>query len=122
MHQAEAPADDARVVEQLADFLGPGVGDDVEVLGLAPEHEIAHAATDEEAGIAGIPQTVQDLEGVFTDQRAGDGMLRAGENGGLANLGFTLSAVAAGNPVVKKMSARIIPLLSAAARGSAPFV
>ena len=122
MHQAETPADDARVVAQLADFLGARVGDDVEVLGLAPEHEIAHAAADEEAGVAGIAQAMQDLEGVFTDQRAGNGMLRAREDGGLANLGFTLSAVAAGSPVVKIAFARIIPLLSAAVRGSAPFV
>ena len=110
MHQAETPADDARVVAQLADFLGARVGDDVEVLGLAPEHEIAHAAADEEAGVAGIAQAMQDLEGVFTDQRAGNGMLRAREDGGLANLGFTLSAVAAGSPVVKIAFARIIPL------------
>ena len=92
MHQPEASADDARAVEQFADFLGARVGDDVEVLGLAPEHEVAHTAANEQAGVTGVAQAMQDLEGVFADQRARDGMLRAWKNDGLANRGFTLSA------------------------------
>jgi hypothetical protein len=45
--QAEAPADDARVAEQLANLLGAGARRDIEVLGAPIEKQIAHTATHE---------------------------------------------------------------------------
>ena len=89
VHQAEAPADHARVMEQLADLLGPRVGYDVEILWLAPQHEVAHAPAHQQAGVAGLFQAVQDLEGVFADLRARDNVLRARNDDWNVNLYFT---------------------------------
>lgn len=77
MRQAEAPADDPRVAEEPADLVGPGVGGDVEVLRPAPEHEVAHAAPDEQGAKARLVQAVEDLERVAIDEAAGDRMLRS---------------------------------------------
>ena len=55
---------------------------DVEVLGLAPEGEIAHPAADQVGPVTRVLQAVEDLEGIVTDARPGDAMLRAGDDDG----------------------------------------
>ncbi len=60
---------------------------DVEVLGLAPHHQVAHAAAHQIGEIAGAVEPVQDLDGVVVDVAAGDGMLGALQNARLP-LGF----------------------------------
>jgi hypothetical protein len=89
VHQPKTPADYARVVEQLADLFGPRVGHDVEILGLAPQHEIAHASPHQQAGVAGFFQAVQNLEGVFADLSARDDVLRARNDDGVIDRYFT---------------------------------
>ena len=61
VRQAEAPADQTRVAEQFLDLLRAGVGDDVEILGLAPQHEIAHTTAHEKTRVAGIFQAIQNF-------------------------------------------------------------
>ena len=43
VREVEAPADQPAVAEQLADLLRVRVGRDVEVLGMQPEQQVAHA-------------------------------------------------------------------------------
>ena len=75
--QAKAPADQARVAEQLADLLGMGRSGDVEILGLAREHQVTHAAADQVGLVAGAGQAIEDLEDVGVDVAARDRMFGA---------------------------------------------
>src|SRR5690554_1401417 len=59
MHDAKAPADDARVTEQFAYLLGSGVGRNVEVLGHLAQQGIANAATYQVSTETGIVQAVE---------------------------------------------------------------
>ena len=45
--QPKAPADQARVAEQVAHLLRMRRSGDVEILGPAPQHQVAHAAADQ---------------------------------------------------------------------------
>jgi hypothetical protein len=78
MREAEAPADQPAVAEQPLDGLGMGVRPDVEVLGLAPEEQIADAAPDQVRLVAGRRQAVENLERVRIDPLARDRVLAAG--------------------------------------------
>ena len=60
MHDLEAPSDDARPTADAFDLLRRGVGRDVEVLGVAPEQQIAHGAADHEGLITGALQVFAD--------------------------------------------------------------
>ncbi len=60
VHDLEAPSDDPRAAEDVADLLGRGVGRDVEVLGLVAEQQVAHAAADEVCLEAGLAQFAVD--------------------------------------------------------------
>ncbi len=62
MHQAESPADDARVPEELFDPSGSCVGDDVEVLGGLAHQEVAHRPPDDIGLVAGGLQALDDLD------------------------------------------------------------
>ncbi|GEM_PF-20259 len=75
--QAKAPAYQARVAEQLADLLGMGRSGNVEILGLAREHQVAHAAADQVCLVSGAGEAIEDLEDVGVDIAARDGMLGA---------------------------------------------
>ena len=79
VHQAEAAPDDPGVAEDPADLLRLGVGRDVEVLRLASEEQVADAAADHVGEIAGLLQTIEDLQRLFLDPAAGDRMLGTGE-------------------------------------------
>jgi hypothetical protein len=50
---------------------------DVEVLGLAREHQVAHPAADQVCVVAGAGEAIEDLEHVGVDIAARDGMLGA---------------------------------------------
>ena len=67
VRQAEAAADDAAVAEQALDLVRRRAGGDVEVLRLALEQEVAHAAADEVRRVIEAPQTLNDLCGVGID-------------------------------------------------------
>ena len=67
MREPEAPADDAAVAEERAHVLGAGARRDVEVLGLAAEEEVAHAAADEVGLVAAALEAPDDLGGVGVD-------------------------------------------------------
>jgi hypothetical protein len=67
MRQSEAPPDDPAVAEEPLDLLGTRRRSEVEVLGVAVEQEVAHAAPDEIRNVVELPQAVQDLERVWID-------------------------------------------------------
>ena len=67
--QAKPPADDPAVPEEPLDLRGVGVGADVEVLRLAPEQQVPHAAADQVGDVVGLLESVQDAEGVRVDSR-----------------------------------------------------
>ena len=61
VRQAKAPADQTRVAKQLPDLLRARVGDNVEILGLASQHEVAHATTHEKTRVASVLQAIQNF-------------------------------------------------------------
>ncbi len=67
VHEAKAPADHARVAEKIAHLLRMGRSGDVEILGPAREHQIAHAAADQVGVVAGPREAIEDLENVGVD-------------------------------------------------------
>ena len=67
VRQAEAAADDAAVAKQPPDLVGRGAGGDVEVLGLAAEQQVAHAAADQVGGVIEAAQPQDHLGGVGVD-------------------------------------------------------
>ncbi len=75
--QSEAPAYHARVAEQVAHLLRMGRSGDVEILGLAREHQVAYAASHQVGFVAGTCQAIEDLEDVGVDIATRDGMLGA---------------------------------------------
>jgi hypothetical protein len=54
-----------------------GRSGDVEILGLAREHQVAHAAADQICVEAGPGEAIENLEDVGVDIAARDGMLGA---------------------------------------------
>lgn len=58
---AEVGADGFGAGEELGEFGGAGRGGDVEVFGLAAEEEVADAAADEESGVSGGVEGVEDM-------------------------------------------------------------
>ena len=77
VHQPEAPAYHARVAEQVAHLLRMRRSGDVEILGLAREHQVAHAAADQVRFEARAREAIEDLEDVRVDIAARDGMFGA---------------------------------------------
>jgi hypothetical protein len=65
------------VAEQVAHLLRMGRSGDVEILGLAREHQVAHAASHQVGFVAGACQAIENLENVGVDIAARDGMLGA---------------------------------------------
>jgi hypothetical protein len=70
--QSKPTADDPRVVKAAFDLVGGGAGDDVEVLRLEAEQEVAHAATDQVRGVPGVFQSPDDVGRVGIDLIQGD--------------------------------------------------
>ena len=80
--EAEAAADDPAVAEEPADLRRVGVGADVEVLGLAPEEQVAHRPADQVGLEAGLVEAVEHLQDVGVDAGAADRMPGAIEDYG----------------------------------------
>ena len=83
MREAEAAADDPAVAKQLLDLVGVRRCADVEVLGPAAEQEIADAAADEVGDVIGLPQAIEDLQGIRVDVAARERVLGARDHPGL---------------------------------------
>ncbi len=77
VREPEAPADQAAIAKQAPHFVGRGVGRDVEVFRLDADQEVTDAAADKEALVAGVLESIEDLEGVARNLRARHGMVRA---------------------------------------------
>jgi hypothetical protein len=77
VRQAEPPADQAAIAEQLLNLVGVRVRDDVEVFGMPVEQQIAHATADEKCLEACALQPVEDLERVGRDVGPADVVFRA---------------------------------------------
>jgi hypothetical protein len=73
--EAETTADDPAVAEQLLDLVRVRGGADVEILGTAPEEQVANAAADEIGAMSVLVKAVKDLERVRVDVATGDRML-----------------------------------------------
>ena len=71
---------DPRIAEQFPDLLRTRIGDDVEILGFAAQHQVAHAAAHQKTRVAGIFQAIQDFKRAVADEGARDGVLRAGDD------------------------------------------
>ncbi len=70
--QPKTAADDPGVVKAAFDLLRGGAGDDVEVLRLEAEQEIAHAAAHQVRGVPGVFQPPDDVGRVGIDSIQGD--------------------------------------------------
>src|SRR6185295_14398070 len=91
--QPKAAADDPGVREQAADFVRPGVRADVEILRLAAEHQVAHAAADEVGFIARAVQPVENLQGLTADLLPGDRVLGPRKNTRLHLAGYAHAVI-----------------------------
>ena len=67
VRQAEPASDDAAVSKEPLDLLRRGAGGDVEVLGLAPEEQIAYAPSNQEGRVIVPRQPLNHLRGVRID-------------------------------------------------------
>ena len=75
------PAPDQPAVAKCRPYLlRRGIGGDIEVLGFPPEQEIAYAAANQIRLIAGFFQAIKNFNGIFTDIRPGDIVLRPGND------------------------------------------
>ena len=83
MHEPEAAADDEGAAEQRLHLLGPGVGGDVEILGLDAEQQVAHGAADDEGLEAGLVQLARHLERAARQLLAADRMVARAVDAGL---------------------------------------
>ena len=77
VREPEAAADDPAVPEQLLDLIRMRRRADVEVLGPAPEQEVANAAADQIGDVVGLPQPVEHFQRVGVDVAARERVLRA---------------------------------------------
>ena len=83
VRQAEPPADDPAVAEQLLDLVRVGGGADVEILRPPLEQQIAHAAADEIRDVVVFVQPIKNFERVGIDVAAGDRVLGPRDDGRL---------------------------------------
>ncbi len=83
--ESKAASDETSAAEQSLDLLRLGVGDHVEVLGLATEQEVSYAAAHQVRLEARLLKRVEDLQGAAADVGARDGVLGAGNTDGLGN-------------------------------------
>src|SRR5690606_20027738 len=65
----------AAVAEQLLDLVRGGAGGDVEILGMAADHEVAHGAADQEGLVPAFAKAVEHAQRVGTDVLARDRVL-----------------------------------------------
>ena len=82
--EPEPAPDDEGAAEERLHLLGPGVGGDVEVLGLDAEQEVAHGAADDERLEAGFVQAPRDLDRAARQLRPADRMVAGAVDPGLS--------------------------------------
>ena len=67
MGQPEPPADDVNVAEAFLDLARTSVGDDIEILGALPQHQVPDRAAAKAGDEAHAVKAIKDLEGVGID-------------------------------------------------------
>ena len=77
VREPETPADDPAVAKELLDLVGMRGRPDVEILGTAPDEQIAHAAADQIGDVVELPQPIENLERVRIDVAPRDRVLSA---------------------------------------------
>ena len=71
MGQPETPADQATVAEQAFDLSRRGIGDEIEILRLAPEKKVADAAADQVGFEAVVPEAIERSQGIGAEHACG---------------------------------------------------
>jgi hypothetical protein len=79
MCQSEASADEAAVAEEPLELARRGVGDDVEVLGLAAEQQVAHATSHKIGDKTFGFKAIEHPDGIGAKLTAGDGVRLSGD-------------------------------------------
>ncbi len=74
MSESEAPADHSAVTKEVSHLVWPGAGRQIEVFGLAPEHQITHPAADEIGRVTVPIETPYDFRGVCVEQSTWNGV------------------------------------------------
>jgi hypothetical protein len=72
VRQPEAPPDQTAIAEQPPHFLGQRVGRNVEILGMAADDDVAHAAADQERLEARFLEAIQHAQRVGGNVRPRD--------------------------------------------------
>ena len=80
----EAATDQKTVAEQALDLLRRGIGTDVEILGRAPQQQIANPTPDQIGEMTGSMQAIEHLQGVRIDQVAREAVRVTPQDDGLA--------------------------------------
>ena len=70
--ESESPADDTRAAEEALDSIGPGVGREIEILGLESCKQVAHAASDQVGLMAFALELLHDEDGAIIQQPTWD--------------------------------------------------
>jgi len=83
MGQAEAPPYEEAAPEQALDLLGPGIGDDIEILRLLVEKEVADATAHQESVVSVALQALKDVKDIPLDMLPGHGMTGLGHYYGI---------------------------------------
>ena len=88
MGKTETAPDKETVAERPLYLVGLCACADIEILGLAPQKQIAHTSADEVCRVAKIVETVQHTERVPIDILARNAMIRTRPNDRLVLLGL----------------------------------
>ncbi|EPF20861.1 hypothetical protein HMPREF0201_00596 [Cedecea davisae DSM 4568] len=89
MSKTEAAANQAAVAEQFTNLIRRSAGGDVKIFWFFAQQQVADAAANEIGLVACFVQTVEHLEGIFTDIFAGNSVLIARNNSNVRE-SFTL--------------------------------
>ena len=80
VREAKAPPDEAAVAEQRLDFLGRRIRRHIEVLGMQLKHGVTDATAHQERLVAGLVQSIQNLECTLGELCPGDVVGGAGND------------------------------------------
>ena len=81
MGETEATANKIAIAELALDFVGAGIGADIEVFGGATKEQITDGTANEVGFVAELGEAVKDLKGIGVDVAAGDVVLGSGDDG-----------------------------------------
>ena len=82
LHQPEASADQAAVLENFTELSRPCIGADVKILRGFTKVKVPDTTTDQVGYMPGITQTIEDLQCFPVNIFSGNGMFRPGNNAG----------------------------------------